>query len=77
MTPAYMAKLGLKTQLINIQVQTIDSPIFELFKIVLISFEVNNKLEKPQFFLMTFLIANINVEVISETFFLIFGNTDV
>lgn len=37
-TPAYMARLDLKVQLIDIEAQKIDNSIFEIFEIVLASF---------------------------------------
>lgn len=50
MTLAYIAKLSLKIQLINIKAQKINNSIFETFGIILTSFEIKKKPKKAQFF---------------------------
>lgn len=74
---AYTAKLGLKIWLINIRAQKIDSYIFEILEISLASFEVKNKLSRAYFFQKISLLANININVILEMFFLIFSNANI
>lgn len=48
-----------------------------MFRIILSSFQVDNKFDKTRFFLETFLIANIKVEVILDMFFLTLSNANV
>lgn len=50
MIPAYTAKLGLKIQSTNIRVQKIDYPTLKTFGIVLINFQIKNKLKRAWFF---------------------------
>lgn len=50
MSLAYTAKLGLKVYKINIEIQKIDGSIFTFFEIVLADFQVEDKLDKTQFF---------------------------
>lgn len=61
---AYISKLGFKIWAINIKAQKIDDSIFQIFKIVCTSFQVENKLGKACFFQQNFLIANTNIEMI-------------
>ena len=49
-TLGYALKLGLKVFFTNVGVQKIDGFIFKIFKIVLASFQVKNKLESARFF---------------------------
>lgn len=44
---------------------------------VLASFQVEDKLEKPCFFLKTFWVANISIKVILNMFFLILSNANL
>ena len=64
MSPAYASKLSLKVYHINIGAQKIDSSILEIFEIVLASFQMEDKLGKIRFFQETFLLTNINTEVV-------------
>ena len=50
MTPAYTAKLGFKSYHTNVGVQKIDSSTLKTFKIVLASFQVEDKISKARFF---------------------------
>ena len=50
MTPKYVSKLDLKICLSNVKVQKIDGFIVNIFKIVLASFQIENKLRKSSFF---------------------------
>lgn len=77
MTLDYLAKLGFKVQLTNIGAQKIDGSAFKIFRMVLASFWVNDKLGRSRFFQKTFLLTNISMEVVLGIFFLNFNNEDV
>ena len=77
MTLKYALKLDLKICYINVKAQKIDSSIFKTFEMVLASFQVEDKLEKARFFQETFLLANINMEVVLGILFLILSNADI
>lgn len=50
MTSAIAAKLSLKVRAINMRAQKIDGFTFEIFGMVLASFQVENKLGQSRFF---------------------------
>ena len=50
MTPGYASKLGLKVRPTDVGAQKIDSSTLKTFGIVLVSFQVEDKLGRPQFF---------------------------
>ena len=50
MIPAYTSKLDLQVHRIDIRAQKIDGSTFEIFGIVLARFQMEDKLEKIQFF---------------------------
>ena len=77
MTPAYTAKLGLQVQKANIGAQKIDGSTLETFGMVLADFQVEDKLGKVRFFQETFLLADINAEVVLGMPFLTLSNADV
>lgn len=77
MISAYASILGLKVYFYDIGTQKIDGSTLEKFEIVLANFQVDNKLRKTRFFQETFLLADINVEVILSIFFLTLNNTDI
>ena len=74
MTPAYVAKLGLRVKKTNIGTQKIDGSTLNTFEIVLDDFQRENKLDKARFFQETFLVANTTLEVIFMMFFYILSN---
>ena len=77
MTSRYISKLGLKVRSTNVEVQKIDGSIFEMFEIVLASFQIKNTLGKAQFFQEIFLLANFNVEVVLGMPFLTLSNANI
>ena len=77
MTLEYVSKLGLKVRLTNIKTQKIDNFTLKTFEMVLASFQVENKLERPWFFQETFLLANLSMEVVLEIPFLTFNNANI
>lgn len=70
-------KYGLKVQDINIRASKIDDSTLQISRIVLASFQLENKLRKAQFFRKPFLLADINIQVILEMSFLTFSNIDI
>ena len=76
-TPAYVSKLDLRVHHTNIEAQKIDSSILKTFKMVLASFQVEDKLRRAWFFQETFLLANISAKVVLDMLFLTLSNTDV
>lgn len=77
MTPAYIAKLGLKVCPTDVGTQKIDGSTFETFKMVLASFQVKNKFDQSRFFQEIFLVVDISIAIILGISFLIFSNTNV
>ena len=76
-TPGYASKLGLKVRPTNVGAQKIDGSTLETCEIVLASFQVEDKLGKPWFFQKTFLLADLNIEVVLGILFLTFSNTNL
>lgn len=64
MTSAYASKLGLQARHMNVGVQKIDGSTLPMFKMVLASFQVKNKLWKIWFFQETFLLPNTSVQIV-------------
>lgn len=77
MNSAYVKKLGLKTWKTNVQAQKINGSILKIFRMVIVDFQVENKIGKPSFFQKTFLVANSKFEVILRMLFLKISNTNV
>lgn len=77
MTLAYTSKLSLSVRYIDVKAEKIDNSTIETFKIVLVSFQVEDKLKKTRFFEKIFLLANINMELILEVLFLILSNANI
>ena len=77
MTPVYTSKLGFKVHPTNIGAQKIDSTTLKIFKMVLASFQIENKLRKGWLFQETFLLADISGKVALDILFLILSNANV
>ena len=77
MTPAYAVKLSFKVRKTDIGAQKIDGSTLNTFKMILIDFQVKDKLGRAQFFQKTFLLANISAEIVIGMLFLILSNTNV
>ena len=69
---AYTTKLGFCVGKINVGAQKIDRSYLYIFGIVIADCLVNDKLRRVQFFQETFLLANIDLEVVLGVAFLIF-----
>ena len=59
----FVFKLALKTCYINVGAQKIESSKLQIYKMILASFQVKDKLAKAQFFWKTFWLANTSMEV--------------
>ena len=70
-------KLGLKICPTNIKAQKIDASTFKTFRMVLASFQMKNKLWKAWFWEKTFLLADLNIEVVLEILFLNLNNANI
>lgn len=73
----YVAKPGPKFCCINIKAEKINGSIFNIFGIILTSFQVENKLGRVCFFKEIFLLADMSMELALEMFFLTFSNTNI
>ena len=60
----YVLKLGLKVCFINVEAQKIYNSTFEIFKMVLASFQVENTLGRAWFFQKMFLLTDFRIEVV-------------
>ena len=77
MTPAYTTKQSLKLHHTNIGAQKIDGFTLKTFGMVLANFQIEDKLGKTRFFQETFLLIDINVEVVLSMSFLTLSNIDI
>ena len=77
MTPRYVSKLGLKVRPTDVGAQKIDGSTLETFGMVLASFQVEDKLGRPQFFQETFLLADLSMKVVLGMPFLTLSNANI
>ena len=77
MTSAYMANLGFKVRVTNVGMQKIDRFSLATYSMVIAAFQVVNKLGRSRFFQETFLLADINMEVVLSMAFLTFRNANI
>ena len=77
MTLAYGLKLGLWVYCTNVGAQKIDDSTLETFNMVLVSFQVEDKLRRARFFQETFLLANISAEVVLDMPFFTVNNANI
>ena len=73
----YASKLGLRVRQTDVGAQKIDGSTLETFEMILVSFQVEDKLERARFFQETFLLADISVEMVLGMPFLTFSNTNI
>ena len=69
MNPTYPAKLGLIIWKTEFDIQKIDGLTLVTYKMMLVGFSVQNKLEKVWFLDETFILADISMEVVLEMSF--------
>ena len=77
MNSNYIKKLGFTIWKTNIEAQKIDSSILETFEMVIIDFQVEDKINRPRFFQKIFWIANIKFEIMLKIFFWKISNTNM
>ena len=77
MTPGYASKLSLKIRPTDVGAQKIDGSTLETSRMVLASFQVEDKLGRARYFQETFLLADISVEVVLGMPFLTLRNADI
>lgn len=58
-------------------VQKIDNSRLEIYKMVIVLFEINDKDKKTRFFEKTFLLADISIDVAFKVLFLSLTNVEV
>lgn len=68
-TLAYTIKLDFIIQKTSFKAQKINGSLLEIFNIVLACFLLQDNLEKVCFFEKTFLLADINIEIVLELWF--------
>ena len=76
-TPMYVSKLGLKIYHTDVEAQKIYGSTLKMFKIVLASFSIEDKISRAWFFQKNFLLANISAEIVLDMLFLTLSNTNV
>ena len=77
MASAYASKVGLQVYITNVGAQKIDGSTLKIFRMVLASFRVKDKLGRAQFFQETFLLADISTEIVLGIPFFTFSNVDI
>ena len=77
MTLVYAAQLGLKVQKTEVTTQKINKSSLKIYGMIISVFQVFNKLDRFWFFQKTFLLTDINMEVVLGMFFITFSNVDV
>lgn len=77
MIPAYILKLGFQIRHIDVKTPTMKSSICKTFRIVLTSFQIEDKLEKIKFFQKVFLLINLSIEIVLKMFFFIFNKRNI
>lgn len=76
-TLADASKLSLTVCHTNVKAQKINDFTLEIFRMVLASFEVEDKLKKVWFFQKTFLLTDISIKVLLEVPYLTLSNANV
>lgn len=61
----------------NVKAEKIDSFIFQIFEMIWINFQIENRFEKAHFFETTFLVTDTNIEVVFEMFLFFFNNVNI
>lgn len=74
---AYVKRLSFWTWKIDVVVQKIERSNLVTYKVIIIKFQVLNKLDRAYFFQKNGLLTNTSNNVILKLFFLTFNNTDI
>ena len=75
--PAFAKELGLPIRRTDVRAQKIDGTILDTYGMVVVAFLVKDKANRVRFFEKTFLMANVNPEVILEMLFLTLSSADI
>ena len=73
----FIQKLVFYVQKTCFRAQKNDCSILEIFKIVIVDFQIEDNIHRSRFFQKTFLVANTKFEVILKMLFLKLSNADV
>ena len=77
MRQAFASQLGFRIQKTNIGVKKIDDTTLETYRIVVSTFSISNKYGKERFFKESFLLTDINPDVVFGIFFLTISNVNI
>ena len=77
MSQVFAFQLGYKIRKTNVEAQKIDGTILETYKMVVSTFSVLNKDRREKFFEKSFLLADVNLNVVSEIPFLTISNVNI
>ena len=77
MDPAFAKKLSLVIQSINVGIQKIDSTTFKTYKIVVAAILVINQANRLRLFEETFLLANVNPDMLLRIFFFTLSGANI
>ena len=77
MTLADAKKLGLRTQRTNIRAQKVNGSSLETYGMVIVAFQIKNKLGRARFFQETFLLTNTNMNLVLRMPFFTFSNESI
>ena len=73
----YGSKLDLKNRSINVKILKINSSKFEIFGIILASFQIKDILKKARFLQDMFLFTDFSIKIILKMHFLTFSNANI
>lgn len=76
-TPAYTTILELCVCPTNIEAQKIDEFTLSTYNIMLVNFQLKDKLRKMRFFQKTILVTNIIIKIVLGMFFLVFSKMEI
>ena len=74
---AFAERLGLVMRATNVGAQKIDGTTFETYGMVVMAFSVTDQADRVRFFEETFLVANVNPDVVFGMSFLILSGVDM
>lgn len=74
---AFTLKLGFRTCHTNVGAQKIDGSTLQMFRMVLVSFQVEDKLDWAWFFQELFLLTNTTLKMVLGMLFLNLSNADI
>ena len=77
MNPVFASQLGLKIWKTNVGAQIIDDTTLKTYKMVVFTFSISNKDSRERFFEESFLLADVNPNIVLEMLFLTMSNVDI